>query len=180
MSKEIDKQLSKAERISYHNYLNNHKYNVVKAWEWLIKHNVIDISDLPLNQIQRHDASKMGPEEFYAYARYFYGKRTSEVKEAFDYAWLHHIHHNPHHWQYWILVDDGEHKPLDMPNEYIYEMICDWWSFSWRSGDLYEIFGWWNINKDGIFLSSATREKVVKLLDAIKNIMDEEAANKNA
>ena len=163
----------------YNRYLTEHKNNVVKACQWLIRHKVIETSEQLLKNIGEHDQSKYGSKEYSAYQRYFYGEKTPEVKEAFDYAWLHHIHHNPHHWQYWILVDDGEYKPLDMPDEYIYEMICDWWSFSWRSGDLYEIFGWWNSHKDRIQLSAVTHEKVYNILGQIKDILDEEAEKKN-
>ena len=34
---------------------------------------------------------------------------------------------------------------LEMPYDYIIEMICDWWSFSWQSGNLYEIFKWYEM-----------------------------------
>nr|DAE02562.1 MAG TPA: hypothetical protein [Siphoviridae sp. ctmYS12] len=29
---------------------------------------------------------------------------------------------------------------MDMPYNYIIEMICDWWAFSWNKGNLQEIF----------------------------------------
>ena len=47
-------------------------------------------------------------EEYFAYATYFYGKKTSQVEKNFDYAWLHHQKENPHHWQYWLLHNDDE------------------------------------------------------------------------
>ena len=62
---------------------------------------------------------------------------------------------------------------LDMPDEYILEMICDWWSFSWAKGDLYEIFNWYNERKSYIKLSDETREKVEGVLDTIKDKLDE-------
>ena len=62
---------------------------------------------------------------------------------------------------------------LDMPDEYILEMICDWWSFSWAKGDLYEIFNWYNERKSYIKLSDETREKVEGVLDNIKDKLDE-------
>jgi hypothetical protein len=75
-----------------------------------------------------HDWSKFLPNEFFPYARYFYGnypnradihgdmrnilsdRYTAEgVKAAFDVAWLHHQKRNRHHWQYWLLqYDNGE------------------------------------------------------------------------
>lgn len=84
----------------YNQYIKEHKDNVLK----------LD------RQILSHDDSKYSVEEYYAYG-------TTK-----NYAWNHHIHSNPHHWQYWIIP---------MPLNYI---ICDWWSFSFRRGDLTEIF----------------------------------------
>lgn len=54
-----------------------------------------------------------------------------DVKErrrvAFDLAWLHHQHRNPHHWQHWILREDsGSIKVLVMPLDYVLEMVADW------------------------------------------------------
>lgn len=73
-----------------------------------------------------HDMSKFLPSEFIPYAHYFYGtwyknedwhgdKRNhipyecteKGVEEAFDIAWLKHQKRNPHHWQYWLLVNDS-------------------------------------------------------------------------
>ena len=126
--------------------------------------------------VNAHDQSKYSKEEYDAYDNYFYGNRSYEVVREFNVAWLHHIHNNPHHWQYWILHNDNPDEGmilLDMPDEYILEMICDWWSFSWTKGDLYEIFNWYNERKSYIKLSDETREKVEGVLDTIKDKLDE-------
>lgn len=48
-------------------------------------------------------------------------------KRAFDRAWLHHQHANPHHWQHWVLrEDDGGTKVLQMPEPLVREMVADW------------------------------------------------------
>lgn len=90
--------------------------------------------------------------------------------QDFRYAWLNHIYRNPHHWQYWILnrdeKDEGE-IILDMHYNYIIEMICDWWAFSWNSGDLFEVFDWYNKHKDYIKFSDKTRRIVEDILDKI-------------
>ena len=54
-----------------------------------------------------------------------------------------------------------------MPYGYIVEMICDWWSFSWESGDLYEIFDWYEYNKKKIKFSRKTRAEVEEILDIL-------------
>lgn len=103
--------------------------------------------------------------------------RSFEVVNNFNQAFLMHIHRNPHHWQHWVLINDaGEEEKqviFDLPYKYIIEMICDWWSFSWSSGNLREIFNWWEKNKNNILLSRNTREKVEDILRTIENKLDE-------
>ena len=108
-----------------------------------------------------------------AYDAYFYGNnRSYEVVQRYQRAWLLHIHRNPHHWQYWILIhddmEDGELETiLEMPYDYIIEMICDWWSFSWQSGNLYEIFKWYEEHAKYIRLHSNTKVVVEHILNKI-------------
>ena len=85
-----------------------------------------------------HDWTKFMPCEWFPYVRHFYGPKPIErdavgyykptgVSEEFDRAWLHHIHRNAHHWQYWLLVqDDDEGKILEMPLSCLKGMIADW------------------------------------------------------
>lgn len=160
--------------MDYANYLDQHIENVYKAYDW-IRTNLPDIlngEDYEWQIRFNHDGSKYSPEEYTAYDQYFYGnEQTDEVKQNFDYAWLHHIHHNPHHWQYWILHNDEPSEGmivLDMPYQYIIEMICDWMSFSWKKGDLFEIFNWYDQHKDYMKLSEKTRKTVEDILDRIR------------
>lgn len=60
-----------------------------------------------------------------------------------------------------------------MPIEYILEMICDWWSFSWSKDRLYEIFDWYDGHKKYIKLSKNTRKTVEDILDKIHRKLDE-------
>lgn len=79
-----------------------------------------------------HDLSKFLPREFVAYAWSFYGpwkykERPQWLVDLFDVAWLHHQKRNPHHWQYWLLVqDDDPDKTLPMPDKDGREMLADW------------------------------------------------------
>lgn len=163
--------------LNYDKYLEEHVSNVNKAWDWMAD-NLPDIPIQPTTAyIFGHDRSKYTKKEYDAYDAYFYGNnRSFDVMNNFNYAWLHHIHNNPHHWQYWILINDdpklGE-VILDMPDIYIYEMIADWWSFSWHVNNLTEIFDWYNKRKDYIKLSPKTRTKVESILSQIKNKLDE-------
>ena len=166
----------------YDDYLEKHIGAVQKAAKWMMEHNIGGINDLPDGGIeaffckaQAHDESKYLVEEYSPYDAYFYGERD---EEAFDRAWLHHIHHNPHHWQHWLLFEDendGRPKPLEMPKIYVLEMIADWWSFSWRSGNLREVFGWYDEHKSRIILHPRTQTYVESVLDEIGEKLDEAA-----
>ena len=185
----------------YAEYLEQHISNVQKGYKWLSE-NLPDLlsEDNYIEEtayygelseiIAQHDKSKFNKipdvENYYelkcewdAYDDYFYGTRTPEVEEAFDRAWLSHIHSNPHHWQHWLLQNDDPKiglRILDMPYVFIIEMICDWWAFSWKSGNLYEIFSWYDKNKVGILVSDKTRKSIEKILDAIREVLDSKEA----
>lgn len=77
-----------------------------------------------------HDLSKFRPDEWIPYANYFYnmnGGPSPEECEAFDEAWLRHIHRNKHHWQWWVILrDNNGNRILDMPDKYRREMLADW------------------------------------------------------
>ena len=62
-----------------------------------------------------------------------------------------------------------------MPDNYIIEMICDWWAFSWSKGNLNEIFKWYDDHKEYIKLSIKTRQKVEDILYQIRKKLDEKA-----
>ena len=156
--------------VNYDIYLEQHIENVNKAANWLQDNLGIYLSDDAGYIFPDHDKSKYSPEEYEAYDKYFYGKnRSFAVTQAFKYAWLHHIHNNPHHWQHWVLLNDDEpEEVLEMPIEYVIEMICDWWSFSFAKGNLMEIFDWYEQHKD-MKLHPNTRKEVEKILDQIRN-----------
>lgn len=155
----------------YDEYLQDHISNVQKAFMWMIEHD-IDPRIIQFD-VYKHDDSKYTPQEYDAYDKYFYGgNRSSKVVSDFNYAWLHHIHRNPHHWQYWVLQHDDEGEEiLEMPFNYIIEMICDWWSFSWKSGNLTEIFDWYEKHK-GMKLHEKTRKTVEDILEKIKKELE--------
>lgn len=161
----------------YNDYLTSHINNVKLGFDWLYV-NLPELfssydADFLGDRISHHDESKWGEEEYFAYCEYFYGEKTPEVEENFDYAWLHHQHSNPHHWQHWLLrEDDGDIKALEIPYEYILEMICDHLSFSWAKGNLYEIFDWYDKNKHRMLLHPNTRRLYETVLQYIKEKLD--------
>lgn len=170
--------------VIYDEYLQDHRNNVHKAFEWLKKYyfpNHTFDNDF-INELEHmtqfdHDTSKNDAEEYAVYDEHFYGNRSYENEQAFLYAWNHHLHHNPHHWQYWILVNDDKNngvKLLEIPDKYLFEMICDWWSFSWKNGNLYEIFEWYNNGKEYRLIHHASLEKIEFILAEIKDLLDRE------
>lgn len=119
-----------------------------------------------------HDLSKFRPDEWFPYVEYFYGpygrsfnggflwefERHEKVKYDFDAAWLRHIHRNPHHWQYWVLREDGGgRKVLPMPTVYCKEMVADWRGAGKAQGHGDDTRTWYAKNKDNMVLSSGTR-----------------------
>ena len=167
----------------YDGYLENHIKAVETAAWWMLNHLALADSKLTdveeeilLYNVSRHDASKYELPEYDPYDEYFYGNRD---EDAFNYAWLHHIHSNPHHWQHWVLIMDdkeigegGKVVALEMPKIYVWEMIADWWSFSWRSGKLTEIFSWYDSHKNGIVMHENTRKLVEDILAEIREIVE--------
>lgn len=161
--------------IQYDNYLQQHKSNVAKAFYW-IRDNIPDLikgcDGIEQQICYAHDYSKNDTGEYGAYDAYFYGgNRSFQVVRNFNRAWLSHIHKNPHHWQHWILINDDPNEGeviLDMPYEYVVEMVCDWWAFSFASGNLEEIFKWYDEHKDYMKLSHSTRKLVENILMQIK------------
>ena len=161
----------------YTEYLKNHKNAVIKAYQWISTY-IPEFTDAKAaHNIVSHDLSKYAPDEYTPYDNYFYGEKSSTATIAFNRAWLMHIHRNPHHWQYWVLIGDDAKEGticIEMPHECIIEMICDWWSFSWIKGDLFEIFAWYKNNKSHIKLHSNTRWIVEEILGRMHKILIEQ------
>ena len=149
-------------------YIEEHKERVEQFAGWLKENlpELFDNIDLVLfdEMIQEHDDSKFSEEEFEPYAQKWFGdgKKTFEYEEA----WKHHWTHNEHHPEFWL----GE----DMPYIYILEMICDWGSFSMKSGDFGELSDfYYNKAKDDEEknLSDNTKIIIEEILEKINNLI---------
>ena len=165
----------------YDLYLEEHRGNVKKGFDWIKEYlpELIPENDGIDYEYQigfTHDKSKEESDEYEAYDAYFYGgNRSFQVVQDFEYAWLRHIHRNPHPWQYWVLINDDEGTiGLDIPYNYIMEMILDWWSFSWKTGNLYEIFNWYADHEKIMILNENTKIIVDSILDKMKEILDKQ------
>ena len=161
-------------------YLAEHIGNVNKGLHWMLDN--LGLSQEEKSAIveamtHQHDASKYDKAEYDAYDKYFYGaNKTYAVVESFNYAWLHHIHNNPHHWQYWVLLEDDPeeglpYKTLMIPLPYIFEMIADWWTFSWKNNNLFEIFNWYAEHRDKQYINPESRKILERILEKIWDVL---------
>lgn len=71
-----------------------------------------------------HDLSKFYPCEFIASVKYYNGDRNDL---QYQHAWLHHIAHNKHHWEYWVDWDSstGKYVLTEIPIKFLKEMYAD-------------------------------------------------------
>ncbi|MBQ8280827.1 MAG: catalase [Lachnospiraceae bacterium] len=79
-----------------------------------------------------HDLSKYSPTEFLRGVKYYQGNKSPNDAErretGMSRAWLHHKGRNKHHFEYWIdydLSSGGKIAGLEMPVNYVVEMVCD-------------------------------------------------------
>lgn len=108
----------------YYDALMKHKACVFEAG--------VQLGGIPRMQLVRHDESKFMAEEFYPYARHFYGDKGDEP--GFTLAVLRHFNLNKHHGPYWVVEGRMKSKPggadiengcLEMPMVYVREMVAD-------------------------------------------------------
>lgn len=115
-----------------------------------------------------HDWSKFGPAEWSAYANFFTpdeGADKNELRAGFLKGWNHHIHHNPHHWQYWCTQKDtGGRHLFEMPEKYAREMVADWRGASLAMFGVDDTRDWYLKRKQHILLHANTRTLVEQLL----------------
>ena len=156
----------------YKNYILEHKANVKKFADWLVENLpelFTDATDVETfyEIIEEHDESKWSEEEFEPYAQRWHGDKVKTLE--YEEAWKHHWTNNEHHPEFWL----GE----DMPYIYILEMICDWGSFSIKSGTMRELSDfYYNKAKDDDEknLSDATKEIIEEIITKIDSILDKE------
>lgn len=121
------------------------------------------------HQLEAHDRSKYSMEEFPFYAMHFHGPGDAD---GFARAWLHHMNHNPHHWQHWIFPDGFtpkgstvENGVVRMPDRYALEMIADWYGASKTYTGSWDMSEWLQKNMPRIRLHSETALYVRRILE---------------
>lgn len=160
-------------KAKYDRYLQKHRRMVLECYESIMKPTLLSegypesvLSKIQEN-IETHDDSKYGEKEWEAYQNYFYdSEKYPRNTEAFNEAWNHHQKANPHHWQYWCLVNDVDEpqiQPVDMPLVYIVEMLCDWHAAGKHYGNTAK--EWYEKQGPRMLLSENTRFMVESYID---------------
>jgi len=110
-----------------------------------------------------HDYSKFLLSEWGPYRDWFHRRPESgtmsylRAKNAFDTAWLKHIHRNDHHWQHWTqhrgatsIHDGSQLIQPPMPELAMREMVADWAGAGRTQHGEWEILEWFEENKEEI------------------------------
>ena len=181
------------ENKQYLDYIKEHKENVIKAFERygpLMVDLLYDDNEDKLLLLKKlhekientHDNSKYEIEEFEPYRRKYFPHNGEEPISDYEFnkAWLHHIHNNPHHPEYWIYQDYEELNSngksqifyYQMDNDAIIEMLCDWIAMSYKFNN--KVYDWYRESNTGKILNKDTRFIVEEILKAIKKYDEEE------
>lgn len=163
-----------AKRNEYRQYIQTHISNVMKAFEEFGEQ-VCEAIGADYDKVKAlvliHDESKFSEIEFEPYRQKFYPtdaeKDVMMDANEYDKAWLHHLNNNPHHPECWIIPEEGGNKCVDMPVEYIAEMLFDWESFYYLGRGNSNSFYYEKDNKNGL-LNPNTRYLVEKGLAVMK------------
>ena len=168
-------EAQKIQEKKYKAYIDNHKKNVVETWEELKKNKIIydyimaqnqkenieNIENIINKNVQMHDNSKYGEEEWEPYRKHFYSVNEEEKKSSkkeFGKAWEHHKKTNTHHHEHWEEINQNNEMPLTD----VVEMCCDWISMSKVLGGT--ALSWYKSQKN-IFLGNKQKEWTLFILN---------------
>lgn len=77
-----------------------------------------------------HDMSKFSWVEFWESVRYYQGDSSPinacKADKGYSLAWQHHKGRNPHHYEHWTDNYDSGTTCIEMPYNYLIEMVCDY------------------------------------------------------
>lgn len=139
MKKIVKPKVTCEEEQKYLDYVDEHRENVMKAFEKNGKRYMLLLGvpekdyDMIKAQIQSHDLSKYGKDEFEPYRNRFFPKKDEPYdRDGFEKAWIHHYMNNPHHWDFWQGIDGEE--PREMKLNYLVELLADWEAMSMKFG----------------------------------------------
>ena len=115
-------------------------------------------------QLIEHDLSKFCYHERNGYL--FHNFKSKEFDPSFEAAWNHHQKNNLHHPEYWISVNkNGTIFALEMPMNYVFEMVADWIGAGETYGNPLEPWLFGNLWK--FLFHPKTAEKLLLILNEI-------------
>lgn len=125
---------------------------------------------MPLWRLIIHDWSKFLPSEWGAYVRRFGAGRAGKFNNTadpmdFHMAWTHHWHYQPHHWEHWLRLDrSGCVQAMEMPEQFVREMVADWMGAGRAYVGHWDIREWYAKHKRLIIITPDTRAQVERLI----------------
>ena len=125
--------------------------------------------------IKEHDSIKFTPQRLKVYGEHFVKK---DNPEEYNKVIWEHIHSCPHHFQYWLVfysIDKIE--ALEMSYDYIIEMICDWFSFSFFKNDKFELIKWYEFARDKMIFAPNTQKIIDDIISKIKDYLIKQGEN---
>lgn len=160
---------------TYYDYIVDHIANVNEVWK-RIRNIILSDEEIKTNlglgashiykidrQIADHDKSKFSPEEYEGYRQWFSPEKWETRSEDFYLkSLIHHYHNNPHHWNHWVTIVNGKPIGVEMPLEFIMEMVCDLGGMSLGFGGT--SYDFYNKKRNEFILSEKTREVLEKYL----------------
>lgn len=160
--------------MDYKEYVELHRQGVRDTWYDVLRPVLINecVPSYKLVTIDRlvdqHDRDKVSVEEIYLpYNDHFlYPEKYPKSNKFYRKAWNRHQKMNPHHWQYWVLMEDIENpkiSAIEMDYEYVIEMLCDWQSASTYYGNT--AHWWYETQKRNMILHPNTVKLIEKYID---------------
>lgn len=151
-------------------YILRHKFYVFKAGK---------VCEVSLWRRLKHDWSKFSPREFFPYAEFFYGKQTYrrpgmtgkqsieaplKVAENFDRALLGHLHRNDHHFEHWLMLQDGKLVAKAMPEQAWRELCADYLAMEFTLNGNWDAISWYSKNVGNMVIHHETQHRIESLL----------------
>jgi hypothetical protein len=116
---------------------------------------------VPLWQLLVHDLSKLHPAELRHYAESF------GYAGADRWAFNHHVHRNPHHWEHWMMWDG---TILQMPSRYVGEMVADWLGAHRARQGHWDIDDWFTEHGPSMRLHGLTKHRLRVALEHVRRL----------
>lgn len=163
----------KKQRKLYKKYIEDHKANVMKAYDEVKENPIIyqcggdDLLNRLYNRVLAHDDSKYSKEEFEPYRKNFFPINQQEKennKADFDKAWEHHWRNNSHHWQYRQNKKTFDRNNMEDVLDVI-ENVLDWIAMGYHFND--RPTDYYNNNKEHIILNDDERKFLEYIIEAV-------------